>query len=174
MTMPDVPVFSRPLPRLCRRLRPQRGRGRLCVWAPQHLLRSEVSPSGAFQTFGSLGQNASGANQYIHAAYTSFNPSWRTDTPIRMRPWSGASTDPAQIRFALRAQESVTEALLEEPSSQQLQQVLRMLVINEGCTPETSSSFCQIEFNFKTYNRGVGAYTSFTEATCSTTQGRAV
>lgn len=131
--------------------------------APQHLLRTEVSPSGAFQDFGSAGQNASGANQFIEAAYVEYNPSSSASAPDRMRPWGGPSTEPDSIRFALRAQESVTRDALGDAGAQQLQQVLRMVVINEACDPASSCSFCQIELNFKTYNRGVGAYTSFTE-----------
>jgi len=130
--------------------------------ASQHLLRSEVRPTSAFQSFGSSGQNASGANAYIQAAYTDFSPSWRMSAPNRLKPWSGPSA-PDKIRLAIRVKQSVNRDLLESPSSQQLQQVIRMLVINEACDIGQSSSFCQIELNFKTYNRGVGAYTSFSK-----------
>lgn len=129
--------------------------------APQHLLRTEVTPGGAFQAFGESGQNASGANPFIHAAYVSFEPSWRSHVPHRLRPWGGPSVDPNQARVAVRVRESVTEDLMEEQSAQQLQQVVRLLVINEACDISLSRSFCQLEFNFKTYIRGVHAYTSF-------------
>ncbi len=131
--------------------------------APQHLLRSKVTPGGAFQSFGPAGQNATGANAYIGAAYTSFTTPWRSNVPNRLRPWGGSSATPDLIRVALIVQESVTQAVLEDPSQQQLQQVLWMNVINESCDIASSSSFCQIQLNFKTYIRGVGAYTTFDE-----------
>ncbi len=130
----------------------------------QHLLRSEVRPAGAFETFGASGQNGSGANAYILATYTAFNPRWRQAEANRFKPWNaspGPIIDPNLLRVAFRMRESVTADLLADPATAQLQQVLRFVIINESCNISTSPTFCQLELNFKTYNRGLNAYTSF-------------
>ncbi len=163
LAVPGIPVFQALYPECNGSYGPSVDADVYAHDAPQHLLRSEIRPGGAFQSFGQAGQNATGANAYIHAAYTSFNTPWRSNVPNRMRPWSGPSTNPDLIRFALIIEESVTKAVLEDPSRQQLQQVLWMNVINESCDIASSSSFCQIQLNFKTYIRGVGAYTTFDE-----------
>lgn len=131
--------------------------------AVQHLLRSDITPGGAFQSFGPSGQNSTGANAYIQGIYTSFNPPWQANVPNRLHPWGGPSTDPDRIRFALRIQASVTKAVLDDPNHQQIQQTLWINVINEACSISNSSSYCQLQFNFKIFNLGKGAYTTFTQ-----------
>ncbi len=163
LTVPSIPVFQAFYPECDASYGPSLDADVYAHDAPQHMLRSEVTPTGAFQSFGASGQNATGANAYIQAAYTAFNTPWQSNVANRLRPWGGPSTDPDQIRFALSIQESVTEAVLEDPTRQQLQQILWMNVINESCNIASSSSFCQIQINLKTYIRGVGAYTSFDE-----------
>lgn len=161
LSLLGLPVFRAVYPDCAGSYGPSVDADTFAFGAAQHLIRTAVAPGGAFRDYGMAGQNASGANAYIHATYVGFNPRWTSDEPNRMRPWSGSSADPARIRFALRARQSVVREELSVPTEQQLQQVLRMLVINEDCDRAASSSFCQLEFNFKTFNRGVGAYTDF-------------
>ena len=170
--IPNVTVFDAYYPECSGRYGPAVDALVYANGAVQHLLRTEVTPDGAFQSFGPSGQNATGANAYIQAAYTSFNPPWYSNVPNRFKPWGGPSTDPDRIRFALRIQASVIDAVLEDTQHQQLQQTLWINVINEACSIANSSSYCQLQYNFKLYNKGLGAYTTFSQGSAFNDNGQ--
>lgn len=138
---------------------------------PTHLVRTQASDDGPFAQYSVQGQNPSGANKYIAATYTDFNPKWKSEFPNRMRPWgnTSSSNSPAisagGLRAIIRAKQSVTVATLSEPAVQQLQQDVNLCFINERCNQTTSRSFCQIVFNIKTFIAGVHAYTPSSDAT---------
>lgn len=134
---------------------------------PTHVVRTQASTSGPFAPYSIEGQNPSGANKYIAATYTDFNPKWHGTE--RMRPWGGTiysgSSSTGERRVIIRANQSVTAAALPEPAVQQLQQDVNVCFINERCNQTTSRSFCQIVFNVKTFIAGVHAYTPASDAT---------
>ena len=124
-----------------------------------HLVRTVADPSaGPFTVYGPAGQNPSGANAHIAAAYVDLNPKWEASVPARMRPW-GLGTGPGgpDLRMVIAANQSVTAVGLPDPARQQLQQVIDVTLINEGCDERTSPSFCQISLNLKTLVAGVHA-----------------
>ena len=136
---------------------------------PTHLVRTQASAAGPFAQYSVEGQNPSGANKFIAATYTDFNPKWSSGIPNRMRPWGAAiSKSPAtagELRAIIRAKQSVTLVDLSQPAVQQLQQDVSLCFINERCDRAVSRSFCQIVFNVKTFIAGVHAYTPSSDAT---------
>jgi hypothetical protein len=139
-----------------------------------HLMRTQASPEGPFASYSSAGQNPSGANKYITATYTDFNPSWKATVSRRMRPWlgapslgsaSGGSGGSGELRATITARQAVSTASIPEPTLQQLQQDVNVLFINEACNQTASRSYCQIAFNIKTFIKGVHAYTPSSDAT---------
>ena len=136
-----------------------------------HLVRTQANVDGPFTHYSQAGQNPSGANKYIAATYVSFNPRWESSVANRMRPWGGATTahdgdaSEGELRVEIRANQSVAEATIPEPEVQQLQQVVNCVFIQERCNRTTSSSFCQIAFNMKTFIAGVHAYSPSSAAT---------
>ena len=123
-----------------------------------HLVRTVSNVSGPFAAYNSSGQPPSGANAYIEATYTDFNPRYQKAYEQRMKPFSATpaaarATDPPahahapaaaavtsrdgsgdRLRMVIRTNQSVTEATLPEPAVQQLQQVVTVCLINEECT----------------------------------------
>jgi hypothetical protein len=139
---------------------------------PTHLVRTQASAAGPFAQYSIQGQNPSGANKYIAATYSDFNPKWKVGFPSRMRPWGGTSTSSSspgnssrELRAIIHAKQSVTVATLSQPAVQQLQQDVNLCFINERCNRTASRSFCQIVFNIKTFIAGVHAYTPSSDAT---------
>ncbi len=139
---------------------------------PNHMLRTVSRAAGPFTGFSAAGQNSSGANAHIQAAYADFNPRWDSGYASRMKPWSASYTTLARLRVAIRGYQSVTQASIPQPNVQQLQQVMRVVFINERCTIATSRSFCQIEFNVKTHASGANAYSPGGDATAFNDQGQ--
>jgi hypothetical protein len=142
-----------------------------------HQIRTQVGVDGPFTNYDSAGQNPSGANKYIGATYVSFNPSWEPAVANRMRPWGGAANDGdgdssgGELRVEITTNQSVAEATIPQPDVQQLQQVVTCTFIQERCNRTTSSSFCQISFNIKTFIAGVHAYTASSAATAFNDEG---
>eukprot|EP00729_Bicosta_minor_P011268 gene11267-16963_t len=154
-----------------------------------HLVRTVSNVSGPFAAYNSSGQPPSGANAYIEATYTDFNPRYQKAYEQRMKPFSATpaaarATDPPahahapaaaavtsrdgsgdRLRMVIRTNQSVTEATLPEPAVQQLQQVVTVCLINEECDETTSRSYCQISLNIKTHISGVHAYNRTSDAT---------
>jgi hypothetical protein len=139
---------------------------------PNHLLRTVSRAAGPFTGFSAAGQNGSGANAYIQGAYVDFNPRWDSGYASRMKPWSASYTNLDRLRVAIRGYQSVTQASIPQPTVQQLQQVMRVVFINERCDRAMSRSYCQIEFNVKTHVSGVNAYSPGSNATAFNDQGQ--
>lgn len=141
-----------------------------------HLVRTVASAAGPFAQYSFEGQNPSGANKYIAATYTDFNPAWGPSAANRMRPWGGAKVGSApaagELRTQIRASQSVTQAAIPQPAVQQLQQDLNVVFIQERCDGVTSRSFCQINFNIKTFIAGRDAYSPSSDATAFNDNGQ--
>jgi hypothetical protein len=135
-----------------------------------HLVRTVASTSGPFAQYNASGQNNAHANKFIAATYTDFNPSWRRGASNRMRPWVGgglsanANDATGELRTHIRTNQSVAEASLSRPLVQQLQQDVNVVFIQEDCNRTTSRSSCQINFNIKTFIRGVHAFNASSDA----------
>ena len=141
-----------------------------------HLVRTVASADGPFAQYSAQGQNPSGANKYIAATYTDFNPMWRPAVANRMRPWVGGKlggdATAGELRAQIRANQSVTQATIPQPQVQQLQQVVNVVFIQERCNGTASRSFCQINFNVKTFVSGVHAYARSSDATALNDNGQ--